>query len=369
MITKIKSVIPKPIKTFKREIVWHYNNIRPPIYGNEEKDLFLGPWLGDVGKELYHWIPYLRRLKADGRLRYKNIYAVSRGGVENWYSGIADGYVEILDYFDSEFYSEPFFRSHKRHLGKKVPKKTNFGNDGQNQWRISPIEKKLIENYANQNNIKNYEIFHPSNMWHNTRRFQVHWKNQALCLQEISKTSLFEKFEMVTQKYSDIVDRLDLPDDYIAAKFYFHPTNLLETDENKKYINQYIEKLSNKKKIVDLSAPISVDEVKPYLAGEGNPNVFRVPSISCENINLGVQTELIKRSQGFVGTLGGLSLLPALLGKPHLAFFSGQIQDIHPNYCYEMMLFSYVYEELHGLPFKSTDIRRVNLLGNLFPDI
>ena len=95
MITRIKSAIPEPIKTFKRKIVRHYNNVRPPIYGDKDKDLFLGPWLSDIGAEIEYSIPYLIKLKTTGRLQHKRLYAVSRGGVENWYGGLTDNYIRV----------------------------------------------------------------------------------------------------------------------------------------------------------------------------------------------------------------------------------------------------------------------------------
>ena len=372
MISKIKKIIPKPIKIFKRKVVWHYNNVRPPIYGNKDKDLFLGPWLGDVGSELFQWIPYVRRLKENGRLHHKNVYAISRGGVENWYGGLADNYVEILDYIDDKIYQEPFLRGKKRSLGEKVPALNKFGNETLNQFRISIIEKNLIAKYAEQHNIKNYEIFHPSHMWINVNKFKAHWQNDSLSLYEFDKSFLYEKFRMVTKKYSDLVDELDLPEDFIAAKFYYHPTNLLESKENAKHVSDYIRKLSKKKKIVDLSVPLPVDEVKSHLLDYENPNIFQVPLISQKSINLGVQTEIIRRSQGLVGTYGGMSLLPAFLGKPHLGFFSGHVKSIDQNmgtlhpYPHETMTFAHIYEELNQLPCKTTDIKRVNVLGNLF---
>ena len=370
MISKIKKIIPKPIKIFKRKVVWHYNNVRPPIYGDKDKDLFLGPWLSDIGAEIEYWIPYLKKLKTTGRLQHKRLYAVSRGGVENWYGGLTDNYIEILDYIDDKVYQEPFLHQKKRSLGEKVPALTKFGNAGQKQFRISAIEKNLIAKYAEQHDIKNYEIFHPSQMWENTDKFQVRWINNCLSIKETEKILLYEKFQMVTKKYSDLVDKLNLPKTFIAAKFYFHPSNLPETEKNKKNIHQYTSNLSKTKNIVDLSVPSSVDEAQSHLLDYQNPNIFQVPLISQKNINLGIQTEIIRRSQGLVGTLGGMSLLAALLSKPHLGFFSGLsgLEGKPYPYSHETLLFSYWYEELHDVPFKSVDIGQVNLLGNFFPD-
>ena len=365
LVSKLKKITPTPIKILKRRTFNYFENNFISTYGSKDKDLFIGPWLGDVGKELMYWIPYVRKMNKDGKLLFRKAYAVSRGGVEEWYGGLADGYVEILDHIDTNFYRQPFEIQQNRNSGKEVPGVSNFGNEGQNQFKISDIERKIISDYALKNNISKYEIFHPSVMWKNSRDRLIR-DGRVLSLQEIDAINYWEKCNRTTEKYSKIVDKLDLPDKFVASKFYFHPTNLLETEENKIHINKYINKLSKTQKIVDLSAPLSVDESIPHILDHDNKNIINVPIISQDNINLGIQTEIIRRSEGFVGTWGGVSVLPALLGKPHIGFFSGHVRDIHPDYCYHNLLFTYLYEELNDVPIKLIDIKKSDLLGNLF---
>jgi hypothetical protein len=61
-----------------------------------------GPWTGPVDVELMFWIPMLRWLTRHGGVDRKRVIAVSRGGADRWYRGIAGRYVDLLDHFSRE---------------------------------------------------------------------------------------------------------------------------------------------------------------------------------------------------------------------------------------------------------------------------
>ena len=60
--------------------------------------IIVGPWLSEVGYEVLYWIPFLRWVMAAYRIPEHRLIAMSRGGTESWYRGIASRYVEVFDY-------------------------------------------------------------------------------------------------------------------------------------------------------------------------------------------------------------------------------------------------------------------------------
>src|SRR5688572_30907970 len=59
-----------------------------------------GPWLSEVGFEALYWIPFLGWFEDRFRVDRERVVAVSRGGVGDWYGGVATRYVEIFDHVD-----------------------------------------------------------------------------------------------------------------------------------------------------------------------------------------------------------------------------------------------------------------------------
>jgi len=56
-----------------------------------------GPWLGDVGDEVLYWVPFLHRVADRYGVPPERLVAVSRGGAEALYDGLAARYVDLLD--------------------------------------------------------------------------------------------------------------------------------------------------------------------------------------------------------------------------------------------------------------------------------
>src|ERR671928_1393435 len=56
---------------------------------NSARTLVAGPWLSEVGFETLYWVPFLHWVQKAFRLSPDRVVAVSRGGVQSWYSAIA----------------------------------------------------------------------------------------------------------------------------------------------------------------------------------------------------------------------------------------------------------------------------------------
>src|SRR5919204_2471357 len=64
---------------------------------NSPGPIIVGPWLSEVGYEALYWVPFLRWFTRQYDVDPDRVIAVSRGGVETWYAGVASRYVEQFD--------------------------------------------------------------------------------------------------------------------------------------------------------------------------------------------------------------------------------------------------------------------------------
>jgi len=123
----------------------------------------------------------------------------------------------------------------------------------------------------------------------------------------------------VPKKYERIVNDLNLPKKYFAVKFY--SSNLFPDNEvTNNFIKLILNKLIKKHPVVIFSMEGIDDHNSVQFYPDTNDRIINISkNLSPEN-NLGIQTEIINRSQGFFGTYGGFSVLPAFVKKPSFAF-------------------------------------------------
>jgi hypothetical protein len=110
-----------------------------------------------------------------------------------------------------------------------------------------------------------------------------------------------------------------LPRDFIAVRFYFS-RSFPPTEENRRFAGTLIDTLSEHVPVVFLNHPFSIDDHRDYEPSAGDAR--SVADLMTPATNLAVQTAVIGRATAFVGTYGGLSLLPLLCGVPSYAYCS-----------------------------------------------
>lgn len=263
--------------------------------------LFLGPWFGEVGPELQYWIPFIQNLVKKGFLKEQKIIVLSRGGVQSWYSNITKNYFDLFDYIDQKEYQK--IRSEILLYSQK-------------QTKVHNLERLLVEKIATSMNITSYNVIHPSFMWNEV----VFWLQEKITLDDILNILHFQPIGPSLSEYKKLVDKLKLPENFIAIKFY--TSNVFElTEEVKKELNNFLKKLARKHTLVLLQLDYSIDDHKT-IELHNNKNIIPIDSQFPIEMNLGIQTEILSRSKGFIGTNGGFSVLPALLGKPVLSVYT-----------------------------------------------
>lgn len=255
------------------------------------RPLLAGPWTGEIGFELLYWIPFLRKLKS--RVPELPMSVISRGGVAAWYEGIATGYEDIFAVVDPEE-----FRAHTDRETRK-------------QRRVGSFDRRLLRDASRALGRVRPVFVHPSLMYN---LLYPYWKD-ALPLRR-----LFEYVEPARLSATPQLDlALDLPDDYVAVRFYFSQC-FPDNPANRALVTDVVQSLSNRLPVVLLTTPFAVDDHV-----DATPDAASVRSIARfltpEN-NLAVQTAVIKGARAFVGTYGGFSYLAPLYGVPSVTFYS-----------------------------------------------
>ncbi|OGG15938.1 hypothetical protein A3D78_01175 [Candidatus Gottesmanbacteria bacterium RIFCSPHIGHO2_02_FULL_39_14] len=298
------------------------------------KLIIFGPWLGEVGSELQYWIPFIRKIK---RQLYPDarIIVISRGGVESWYQDITKDYIELFDHLTVPQYTK---------LRNSVVKVTGL----EKQLIMSPAEKKLIKYILEKKNCPDCLLIHPSSMWKEI----LPWAEGKISLNDVLSLLSFNKIP-VLEKYKNLTDKLNLPKTFFVMKFY-ESSLFPKTENNILFIKNLTNYLTQKSNVVNMNNS-SVDNHLPIKFSPGK-KIISVSNLT-PDINLGVQTEIIRRSIGFFGTNGGFDILPAFVGKSSLSFYSTPLTRFMPAYFQHEMIARKLYEYLgvNSYSIMSTD--------------
>ena len=250
-----------------------------------------GPWTGEIGFELLYWIPFLRKLKA--RLRDVPLHVVSRGGVAGWYDGIADGYHDVFAMVDPEEF------------------RTRTALETRKQRRVGPFDRRLLREASRVLTRGRPVIAHPSLMY---RLLYPYWKDQ-LALRRV-----FEYVEPAMLAGVPMTPApVDLPDHYIAARFYFS-RSFPDTPANRALVEDVLHRIGQQAPVVLMSTPFAVDDHVDAVSG--GPHVVSIAHVLTPENNLAIQTAVVAGASAFVGTYGGFSYLAPLCGVPSVAFYS-----------------------------------------------
>jgi len=289
----------------------------------KSKLVIFGPWLGEVGSELQYWIPFIRRIRQE-LFPDKRVIAISRGGVESWYKDITEEYIELFHYLSINEYIR---------LREVIVQNAGL----EKQLIMVSQEKSLINKITEENRLDDYYIIHPSTMWKEV----LPWAEGKAFINNILSMFSFKKFE-ISEKYKNIVDKFNLPRKYLAVKFY-ESRLFPRTQKNILFIKNLINLLTKKVYLVNLNNS-KIDNHSSFSFDFNNQIVSITDQLKSE-INLGVQTEIIRRSSGFLGTNGGFSVLPAFVGKPSLNFYSTTLSKFMPTYFQHEIMAKKIFDD------------------------
>lgn len=259
--------------------------------------ILVGPWHGEVGFEVLYWIPFLEQLKSEG-IKAERLIPISRGGAAAWY-GCPLG----LELF-----------------GMRTPQQLRIENRIQSnrygflkQTTVTPWDRAVLRDAAETMKLgRQYHVLHPAWMYHRlapywTGRRGSHW---------LSERTVFTPIPI-----PDLPASLALPEVYVTARFYGRETWPFNKS-TKSAVDATLLKLADQSPVICLESEAVVDEHGDFPI-PSHPNLLRLRDLTtlAPETNLAVQSAVLARGQGFVGTYGGFAQLALRLGKPSVSFF------------------------------------------------
>jgi hypothetical protein len=256
------------------------------------RTIVAGPWLSEVGFETLYWIPFLHWFRAAMRVPAERIVAVSRGGAESWYAGIAARYIDIWDDLDPAEFA-------RRNAARGVTK----------QYEPSDLDRDVLAAVARRLGTSDFEVLHPGLMY---RLFTLYWSGQR-AMGFVDAHTRFTRMEPPLA-----IDPALLPRDYVAAKFYA-ARSLPDTPEVRARVQSMVAAVSERMPVVLLDTGLILDEHADYDLQGGR--VISARSWMTPRNNLAVQTQIIAGARAFIGTCGSLAWLAPRLGVDTSALY------------------------------------------------
>lgn len=270
--------------------------------------IVVGPWLAEVGYEVLYWIPFVRWFQDRFGIARERLIVASRGGVDEWYAGIAGHYIDIFDLVTPEALAE---RNALRHAQEEQ--------GSQKQSVLGQFDRDLLAAVHAKLGITASRVCHPSlmftlfrNVWHHNLAMDLLWRRTRYATSRLADTELPGR----------------LPAKYIAAKLY-SGVAMPMTERNRQAVTALIGQAAAVAPVVLLDADVPLDEHANFDAGS-LPNVISARGMMTPRTNLGVQSSLIAGSSLFIGTCGGLAWMAPFIGVPTVAVYEDdRLLDVH----------------------------------------
>jgi hypothetical protein len=265
--------------------------------------IVVGPWTSEVGYEALYWIPFLHWALDHYRIDRQRVVAISRGGTEDWYRGIASQYIDVFDCLGTEEFASEMRARRER--------------GDQKQAMASPLDDRLVAMAAQRLGLRTPGVWHPGLMY---ELFRAFWYGDR-ALQFLLRHTDFTRAQNALR--SALVEPAHpappLPPGYAAVKFYTGPS-LPNSPAVRAALVRYVERLAARMPVVMLDTAWSVDEHEDY-AFDGIRGVTTIRPSLDPRTNLGLQTRVIAGARLFVGTCGGLAWLAPMLGVDTIAVY------------------------------------------------
>ena len=255
--------------------------------------IIVGPWVSEIGWEVMYWIPLLRWTVRQWPEFERRAVVVSRGGVADWYQGLASDYVDVYEEFDEAGFTERLKQDRAARLA--------LGQNTEKQLAPTEWELEIADWVSGRFGGDRLPMLHPSAL------FADAGARKQLSI-DISGC------EPWTRPSRGELDGV-LPDRYAAVRFYH--SRLMR---NAEFAAAATEFLAERMPVVLLNPGVKPDPKHPDF--ETGANVVRLGSHLTLANNLGVQSIAMAHADVVVGTFGGLSFVPPHYGVPSVCFWS-----------------------------------------------
>lgn len=302
--------------------------------------ILCGPFRGEVGFEALYWIPFLKRLMKSCAIDPARVIPITRGGAAAWY-GVPVG-MELYDMRDPKAVRVENRIQHAKHQQLKQIYSTAF-------------DRAVIADAAKTLGLTRYLTVHPSWMF---QRLGPYFASR-MSLDALEREVFFEPLTVPA-----LPDGVTLPASFVAVRFYLRHT-FPGHPHVVSFAHESIKQIASQTPVILLNSGIHADDHQDIVL-KGHPNVHQMSEffpVTAAN-NLALQSAIIGRAHGFVGTYGGLAQLALRLGKPSVSYYAdwGGTMIAHKHLADAIAL-------NRGIPCQVHRIGELPLLVNVLPQI
>jgi hypothetical protein len=292
-----------------------------------------------VGFEALYWLPFLEKLKMDGIDPHRMI-PITRGGAAVWY-GTPTGLELYAMRSPQEVRVENRIQGMKTGLQKQIA--------------ITAWDRDVIKDAAKTLGLTHYHVLHPAVMY---QLFEPFWNGQR------GIDWLAPQGQFGFGPPPPLPDGVKLPEQFVAVRFYLRAT-FPNDGHTIKFAHKVIRHIADQWPVVLLNSNTHADEHLD-IEVKGHPRIQQLSDLISltPETNLAVQSAVLARSVGFVGTYGGLAQLALRFARPSVSFFK--------DWNYTAMAHKHLADGISlrsGIPFLVHAIKDVAMAKSVLPDI
>lgn len=289
---RVDTSLPTP-KRFCRPWLW-------PLYrqicGRSDAPILVGPYRGEVGFETLYWLPFLAAFRHAFDIPADRLIPITRGGAGLWY-----GAPKALELYAMRTPQDVRVENRIQHTRTGQLKQTH----------VTPWDRQVLRDAAETLGLSRYRVLHPAWLYQTLRPF---WEAER-GLDWLQTRTRFEPFPTLD------LQGVTLPERFVAVRYYFRAT-LRATPMVVEFAKHSIRLLARQTPVVVLNSGHYLDDHLDYVPKD-EPNVTVLSDLApmTPQNNLAVQSAVLQRAMGFVGTYGGMAQLALRLGKPSVSVY------------------------------------------------
>ena len=264
---------------------------------HSDKPILVGPFLGEAGIEALYQLSFVEKLKQLG-VKPERIIPIGRGGSAVWYQ-CPTGVEVFAMRTPQQVRVENAVRRMRRGLIKQI--------------EMTAFDRQIITDTAKSLGLKKYHVLHPLWMY---RTLEPYWMGQR------GLDWLHARTTYTHMPPPALPEGVTLPPEFVTVKFYFRATFEYKHDAIM-LAKATVQKLAAQWPVIVLNTGIHADDHLDWTPKK-HPNVTLLSDLmplTPEN-TLAMQSAVIGRSLGFVGTYGGLAQVAQRLGRAAVTFYT-----------------------------------------------
>jgi len=300
------------------------------------RPIVVGPFRSETGFELLYWIPFLNHFRHHHKIDRNRIIAIGRGGSAAWYDAAGTG--DLYEHMGLDT-----ARTLSIHASIQTGSIKQHQDEG---W-----ERHVCALAATSIGLTKYHVLSPRWMYD---RLEPFWMGRRPLSWLDDK--ILHHVRMPAPKLDPEIAK-QLPESFIAMRWYARPTWPLKEDLIL-WTRKLTEAVASRIPVVMIGSGLHTDDHSDMYLG-GIPNVLYLKDFAPQTPlnNLAIQSAVIAKAQGYVGTYGGMAQGAMRWGIPTLALYHqfGHTSAAHLQLSQDISLKT-------GVPFVVTQPQSLDVL-------